>query len=142
MRTILIAHRDVAFAAQLVAELRHAGYHVIDCPGPWPPAERCIRCDKGYCPLTEAADLMIYDPLMTAVDDLGHRHNLAIDSAKAHPDVPLLLAWPPGEVPDVGTLRAIRREAPNVHVAAHSAAGRLKQVKELMAASFATEVTR
>jgi hypothetical protein len=57
MRTVLIAHRDVAFAEQLAAELRQAGYHVIDCPGPWPPAERCIHCDKGYCPLTEGADL-------------------------------------------------------------------------------------
>lgn len=51
MRTILIAHRDEAFAEQLESELRGAGYHVIDCAGPWPPAERCIRCDKGYCPL-------------------------------------------------------------------------------------------
>lgn len=142
MRTILVAHRDVAFAAQLVAELRHAGYHVIDCPGPWPPAERCIRCDKGYCPLTEAADLMIYDPRMTALDAEGHRHSLAADSAKAQPEIPMLLAWPPDEVPDVGTLRAIRGDAPNIHVAAHTSAGRLKQVNELIAASLATEVTR
>ncbi len=47
MRTILVAHRDVTFAAQLAAELRQAGYRVIECPGPWPPKQRCIRCDKG-----------------------------------------------------------------------------------------------
>ena len=77
MWTVLIAHHDAAFAEQLAAELRTAGYRIIDCSGPWPPAERCIRCDKGYCPLTESADLMIYDPRMTAVDTSGRRHNLA-----------------------------------------------------------------
>ena len=142
MRTVLIAHRDVAFAEQLAAELRQAGYHVIDCPGPWPPAERCIRGDKGYCPLTEGADLMIYDPRLTALDALGQRYNLAVDSAKAHPDVPMLLAWGPGEVPDAGTLRAIWLAAPHVHVAASTCAGRLRQVSQLIAASQPAEVMR
>src|SRR5436190_20242874 len=73
LRSILIAHKDVEFSNSLVAELRAAGYHVIECPGQWPPAERCIRCDKGFCPLTEAADLMIYDPQMSAVDEEGNR---------------------------------------------------------------------
>jgi hypothetical protein len=36
MRTILIAHRDAEFAEKLAAELRYAGYRIIDCPGPWP----------------------------------------------------------------------------------------------------------
>jgi len=53
MRTILIAQRNVAFSNQLAGELRDSGYHVIDWPGPWPPAQRCIRCDVGYCPLAE-----------------------------------------------------------------------------------------
>ena len=61
MYTILIAHRDTVFAEQLSSVLRDGGYRVISCPGPWPPVERCIRCDIGYCPLTEGADLMIYD---------------------------------------------------------------------------------
>src|SRR5919199_6151173 len=117
MRTIPIAHRDTTFAAQLTAELRQAGYRVIECPGPWPPKERCIRCDVGYCPLTEGADLMIYDPDLTALDASGRRHSLAADSALAHPDVPMLLAWSPGSVPDPGTLPAIQAEAPDVHVA-------------------------
>src|SRR5436190_8615149 len=131
MRTVLIAHHKVTFAEQLAAELRHAGYRIIDCPGPWPPAERCIRCDKGYCPLTESADLMIYDPRMTGVDANGQRHNLALDSARAHPDVPMLLAWPPDDVPDAGTLRAIGVDAPNVHIAANTPAGRARQVRQL-----------
>jgi hypothetical protein len=140
MRTILIAHRDIAFSNQLAAELRQAGYHVIDCPGPWPPVERCIRCDKGYCPLTEAADLMIYDPLLTALDPQGQRYNLAVDSARAHPEVPMVLAWGPHEVPDAGTLRAIRTDAPHVHVAAHAPEARLRQIHDLIAASQTLEV--
>ncbi len=132
MRSILIAHRDVAFSNQLTADLRNAGYHVIDCPGPWPPAERCIRCDKGYCPLTEGAELMIYDPLLTALDAQGKRYNLAVDSALAHPDVPMLLAWAPNEVPDAGTLRAIRAEVPDVHVAAHVPAALVRQIHKLL----------
>src|SRR5437763_9354218 len=102
MRTILIAHHDQAFAEQLTAELREGGYRVIDCAGPWPPELRCIRCDKGYCPLTESADLMIYDPDLTGLTDLGLPCNLAVDSARAHPEVPMLLAWAPSDPPDAG----------------------------------------
>ncbi len=51
---------------------------------------------------------MIYDPQLTALNARGHRYNLAVESAQAHPEVPMLLAWAPNEVPDVGTLRAIR----------------------------------
>jgi hypothetical protein len=90
MHTILIAQRNIAFSNQLASELRQSGYHVIDCPGPWPPVERCIRCDVGYCPLTEGADLMIYDPFLTGLDEAGQRYNLAADSARAHPDIPML----------------------------------------------------
>src|SRR5262249_10587686 len=68
MRTILIAHKDLDVATELAAEFRQSGFRVIECPGPLPPKERCIRCDKGYCPLTEGADLMVYDPQLTAVD--------------------------------------------------------------------------
>src|SRR5215831_11299853 len=120
MRTVLVAHRDVAFAQQLAAELRQAGYRVIDCPGPWPPAERCIRCDTGYCPLTEGADLMIYDPLLTAQDNMGQRYNLAVDSARAHPELPMLLAWSPSSTPDAATVSAIQADAPHVQVAAEA----------------------
>jgi len=132
MRTILIAQRNVAFSNQLVSELRESGYHVIDCAGPWPPAERCIRCDVGYCPLTEGADLMIYDPFLTGLNDAGQRYNLAADSARAHPDIPMLLGWSPDEVPDVGTLRALRSAAPQVHVMAHSQKARLDQIRDLL----------
>jgi hypothetical protein len=138
MRTILIAHRDAAFAEQLATELRAWGYRVIQCPGPLPPALRCIRCDKGYCPLTEGADLMLYDPALTSFDETGRLHNLALDSAVAHPEVPVLLAWPHTAVPDAGILLAIHHEAPWVHVAAHEPALLHKQIEGLLAVAAVT----
>jgi hypothetical protein len=134
MRTILIAHRDAAYAERLSAELRDGGYRVIVCAGPQPP-QRCIRCDKGYCPLTEGADLMIYDPRLTAADVDNRVHSLAVDSALAHPDVPMLLAWPPDGVPDLGNLRNIREQAPWVRVAAHPEEPLLRQIHDLLAAA-------
>src|SRR5947209_4314251 len=142
MRTILIAHHDQAFAEQLTSELREGGYRVIDCAGPWPPELRCIRCDKGYCPLTESADLMIYDPDLTGLDKLGQPYNLAVDSARAHPEVPMLLAWAPAHIPDAGTLRAIKADAPAVHAAARQPAARLRQIHDLLAASSQLEMLR
>ena len=124
----------MAFAEQLAARLRASGYFtVVTCPGPWPP-QRCIRCDKGYCPLTEAADLMIYDPQLTAPDAEGHVHSLAVDSALVHPDVPMLVAWSPRSAPDTGTLRAIRAQVPHVHAAAHEPAALLAQIRGLLEA--------
>jgi hypothetical protein len=129
MHCILIAHRDVEFAEQLAKQLRASGYFtIVTCPGPWPP-QRCIRCDKGYCPLTEGADLMIYDPQLTAPDVEGRIHSLAADSARAHPEIPMLLAWSPKSVPDVGMLRAIRSQAPNVHAAAQQPTALLAQLR-------------
>ena len=137
MRSILIAHRDGDFADTLTAELRGWGYHVIDCPGPLPPALRCIRCDKGYCPLSEAVDLMIYDPELIAFDDTDTVHNLAIDSARAHRDIPMVLAWPTDRPPDAGTLRAIHAVVPWVHVAARESATFRQQIHDLMATATA-----
>jgi hypothetical protein len=139
--TILIAHRDVEFAEQLGSVLRNGGYRVIGCPGPWPLVERCIRCDVGYCPLTEGADLMIYDPWLTALNREGERYNLALDSALAHPDIPMLLAWSPADVPDFGTLRGIRNLAPHVHAGAHEPAALLRQIPGLLAQTPHVEPT-
>src|SRR5262249_53291064 len=116
---------------RLAVELRKGGYRVIICPGPQPP-QRCIRCDKGYCPLTEGADLMLYEPRLTASDAQGRLHSLAADSAVAHPDVPVLLAWSAESAPDAGTLRAIRAEAPNVRIAAREPADLLRQIGNLL----------
>jgi hypothetical protein len=140
MRTVLIAHHNTAYAEQLADELRGWGYHVIDCPGPLPPVARCIRCDKGYCPLSEGADLMIYDPHLTARDEAGVAHNLAIESATAHPDVPMLLAWSPDALPDNGTLREIRSVAPWVHVAAHTPEALRRQLHDLINASVTSAI--
>ena len=142
MKTILVAQRDEAFAEQLTAELRRGSYHVIDCAGPWPPELRCIRCDKGYCPLTESADLIIYDPDLTGLNELGQPYNLAVDSARAHPEVPMLLAWSPADVPDAGTLRAIKAQAPQVYAAAREPAARLRQIHELLTTGSKLEMLR
>lgn len=138
--TILIAHRDERFADALAAELRVGGdYQIIECPGPLPP-QRCVRCDKGYCPLTEGADLMIYDPRLTAQNAEGASHYLAVDSALAHPEVPMLLAWSPESSPDAGTLRAIRAEAPHIRIAANRPEAFLEQVRALLKEADAAEV--
>src|SRR5919202_2087278 len=132
MHTVLIAHHDVSFAELLAAELRSSGcYAVVTCPGPWPP-QRCVRCDRGYCPLTEGAHLMVYDPTLVSFDADGQSHNLAIDSALAHPEVPMLLAWSPDSVPDANTVHEIRAHVPHVHVAAHGSAALLRQVRTLL----------
>src|SRR6266508_6450838 len=135
MHTVLIAHRDPTYSEQLATDLRGAGYRVITCGGPWPPRERCIRCDKGYCPLTEGADLMIYDAELTGLDDEGERHNLAVESALAHPDVPMLLAWPPDDPPDLGLLREIKRQAPQVHAAVRDRSALIGEIKHLLVAA-------
>ncbi len=140
--TILIAHRDAAFADDLAAKLRASGYFLlIECPGPWPP-QRCVRCDQGYCPLTEGADLMIYDPRLTSRDAQGNLHYLAAESALAHPDVPMLLAWSPNAPPDAGVLRAIRSAAPHVRIAAHDPASLLQQIRQLLDPAQLAEAVR
>ena len=132
MHTILVAHRDPVYAEQLAADLRSAGFRVIVCGGPWPPRERCVRCDKGYCPLTEGADLMIYDAELTAVDLDGQRYNLAVDSALAHPDVPMLLAWPSENPPDLGLLREIKQRAPHVHAGVQDRQALIGEIQNLL----------
>jgi hypothetical protein len=137
MQTILIAQRSALFAETLAAPLRSSGYRVITCPGPWPPALHCIRCETGDCPLTEAAYLMIYDPNMVAYDDATESHELAVESARAHPDVPMLLAWPPDwlagpsdEVP--ANVEHILRTVPNTRLAESSLAALVQQVDSLL----------
>ena len=76
---------------------------------------------------------MIYDPWLTALNAQGERYNLALDSALAHPDIPMLLAWSPADEPDFGTLRGIRNLAPHVHAAAHEPAALLRQIRSLLA---------
>jgi hypothetical protein len=133
MHTIMIAHHDARYAEHLAAPFRADGHYiVITCPGPWPPL-RCIRCDMGYCPLTEGADVMIYDPRLMTPEAEGQRRSLAVESALAHPGIPMLLAWSPEALPDAGTLREIRASVPWAHVAAHDQAALLRQVNALLA---------
>ena len=130
MRTILIAHRDVGYATSLAGTLSSAGYRTIICPGPWPPAMRCIRCDVGYCPLTEETDLMVYDPDLEALDKSGAPYNLAVDSARAHPEVPLVLAWPDGVEPT--KVAYVQTEVPTARIAVRDTPAFLRQLEELI----------
>ena len=75
---------------------------------------------------------MVYDPTLVSFDADGQSHNLAIDSALAHPEVPMLLAWSPDSVPDADTVREIRAHVPHIHVAAHDPEALLRQVGTLL----------
>ena len=75
---------------------------------------------------------MVYDPTLVSFDADGQSHNLAIDSALAHPEVPMLLACSPDSVPDAGIVREIRAHVPHVHVAAHHPEALLRQVRALL----------
>jgi hypothetical protein len=129
MRTVVIAHRDPAIAAALEADLRETGYHLNTCPGPFPPKLRCIQCDTGYCPLTDAADVLIYDPTLVALDDDGVSHNLALESALSHPDIPMLVTgFTETEAEGAADVMA---KAQNVVLAAQDRAEMLVQVNRL-----------
>lgn len=130
MRTIVIAEPNSAFADLLARPLITEGYRVATCPGPWPPELRCIRCDIGYCPLTEGADLLIYNPDLVGYADDGVPHLLALDTGKAHPDVPLLLAWAGDEEP--ASVSRILAELPNGLRAAPDTDALLDQIRKLI----------
>src|ERR1700694_5486494 len=129
MRTVLIAHRDPAIADSLNADLRREGYHVNTCPGPFPPKLRCIQCDTGYCPLTDAADLLIYDPTLVGLGAGGTYQNLAVESARAHPDIPMLVtAFTEGEAK---AAPRVMPRAQNVVLAAQDRSEILLQANQL-----------
>ena len=75
---------------------------------------------------------MIYDPQLVALDEAGQTHNLAVDSALAHPEVPMLLAWASHAAPDVGTLNAIHAAAPWVQVASGTPDIFKQQIQDLL----------
>ena len=129
MRTVLIAHRDPEIASSLEADFRREGYHINTCPGPFPPKLRCIQCDTGYCPLTDGADVLIYDPTLVALDENGVSHNLAVESALNHPDIPMLVTGLT-ETEAAGAADVMAR-APNVVLAAQDRAEMLEQVNQL-----------
>jgi hypothetical protein len=130
MRTVLIAHHDPAIAFSIEADLRRAGYNTTTCPGPFPPKLRCIQCDTGYCPLTDGADVLIYDPTLVALGEGGTYQNLAVESALAHPDIPMLVtAFTEAEAE--AAPRVIAR-AQNVVLAAEDRSEMLVQVNKLM----------
>jgi len=130
MRTVLIAHRDPAMAASLEADLRQAGYHINSCPGPFPPKLRCIQCDTGYCPLTDAADVLIYDPTLVALDDHGVSQNLAVESALAHPELPMLVTT--FTAAEAVAAAGVIARAKNVVLGARDRAEMVAQVNQLM----------
>ena len=129
MHTVLIAHGNPNVANLLDAQLKDAGYRTVTCGGPWPPKLRCIRCDVGYCPLTEGADLMIYDPELVGIDDEGNVYNLALDSARAHPEVPMILVSGSEESSRTSEIIA---QAPHVVRAASTGAELVAQLRSAL----------
>jgi hypothetical protein len=71
----------------------------------------------GYCPLTNGADLMLYDPALEGVGPDGSSQKLAIDSGLAHPEVPLVLDSDDPNYPQA-SLDAICAAVPGAEVAA------------------------
>jgi DNA-binding response OmpR family regulator len=134
MRSVLIAHRDPTVAAGLEADLHQAGYQVVGCPGPFPPTMRCIQCDTGYCPLTDGADLLIYDPTLIALDASGVECNLSVESALANPNTPVLVTTSTDAEAEMAL--GVTAQAPNVSPASTDRAEMLLQVGHLMANSL------
>jgi hypothetical protein len=134
MRSVLIAHRDPTLAGSLEADLREAGYRIVTCPGPFPPKLRCIQCDTGECPLTDGADLLIYDPTLVALDAAGVVRNLAVESALAHPNIPMLVTSSNDTESELAS--SVIAQAPNVTRAATDRTEMLVQVDQLMASSL------
>jgi hypothetical protein len=134
MRSVLIAHRDPVVAAGLEADLHQAGYHVVGCPGPFPPTLRCIQCDTGYCPLTDGADLLIYDPTLVALDAAGLERNLAVESALANPSIPMLVTTSTDAEAEMAP--GVTAQAPNISSASTDRAEMLVQVGQLLANSL------
>jgi hypothetical protein len=130
VRTILMARPESVRASQRFNLLAGAGYNVVTCPGPWPQA-RCARHTMGYCPLTEGADLMLYDPALEGQDSSGQRYKLAIDSGLAHPDVPLVLDSDDPNYPPAA-LDAICAAVPGAEVAEREPLALLAQVRRLL----------
>jgi hypothetical protein len=85
-----------------------------------------------YCPLTDAADVLIYDPSLVALDASGAAQNLAVESALAHPDLPMLATtFTPAEAE---AARSVIARAKNVALGARDRLEMLVQVNQLVGA--------
>jgi hypothetical protein len=88
VRTILMARPESVRASQRFNLRAGAGYNVVTCPGPWPQA-RCARHTMGYCPMTEGADLMLYDAGLQLVGVAPiDEHHLAVRASLQRPAQP------------------------------------------------------
>lgn len=130
MQTAVIAQRDNPFASALAAALSSAGYRTLLCRGAQPPGGTCVRLEIGACPLTAEAQIMVYEPGLIGLDREGLIHWLAVESARSHPGVPMLLAWQGEDVP--ASAKAVADQAPEVHYAVRDPAGLVRQVRELI----------
>jgi hypothetical protein len=95
---------------------------------------RCIQCDTGYCPLTDGADLLIYDPTLIALDASGVECNLSVESALANPNTPVLVTTSTDAEAEMAL--GVTAQAPNVSPASTDRAEMLLQVGHLMANSL------
>jgi hypothetical protein len=63
---VLIVESDATARDRLGDWLEDAGYRVIACPGPSAPDYTCIGYRTQWCPLAEAADIIVLDMVLSS----------------------------------------------------------------------------
>jgi hypothetical protein len=58
---VLLVEADPSDRGTYGTWLEEAGNEVLTCPGPSAPDYTCVGGRKGYCPLVEAADVVVLD---------------------------------------------------------------------------------
>ena len=130
MSNILIAHHDPEYTREVAAALESAGYQATVCTSAWESELTCLRGLLGSCPLTDGADLMIYDPGLTDARIREASGIAALASAEDNPVVPLLLA-PCGHADERGA-DSIVRDLPTAKIAMDGPAAVVAQVASLI----------
>ncbi|MGZ8600320.1 MAG: hypothetical protein ACXWX6_08990 [Actinomycetota bacterium] len=59
--SVLIVEADPVERGRFGAWLEHAGFDVLECPGPIQPDYTCVGSRNGACPLAAEADLVVLD---------------------------------------------------------------------------------
>ncbi len=93
MTRVIVVHPELAVAREEAAPLRQAGYDVALCAGP--TSLPCPVLDDQACPLTDGADVLVYDALAAGAHG-GPR--LVAQLREVYADLPVVLTVS-GDVP-------------------------------------------